>query len=133
MKDNKQKEINFIGFLTGLRGDTDFQVQTNIKDITVGDYAEALAQIEANVILLMFKSGGINILAQAFAAKDTILMGLIKSIEGHEEDYGLSKEDYSNIKIFFGINEIEKKIEENKTSKRDEIIKAMNDNEDLDL
>lgn len=121
----EQKEINFIGFLTGLRGDTDFQVQTNIKDITVADYSEALAQIEGNVLMKLFKNGGIETVAQAFVLKDTILMGLIKSIEGHLDYYGLTEEEYASIKTFFGIENIEKAIEENKEDTRNEILKNM--------
>ena len=125
-KQQEQKEMNFIGFLTGLRGDTDFQVQTNVNNITVADYSEALAQIEGNVLMILFKNGGIETVAQAFALKDTILMGLIKSIEGHLDHYGLTEEEYSSIKTFFGIESIEKAIQENKNTTREEILKNMN-------
>ena len=50
----------------------------------------------------------------------------LKSIEGHLDHYGLTEEEYSSIKTFFGIESIEKAIQENKNTTREEILKNMN-------
>lgn len=122
---NEQQEISFLSFLVGIRGDADFQVQTNVNGTTIADYIDAVGQIEVNTLLLAFKTGGMECLTQFLQNKEIIILAYIKSLKENLEAYGITEEQYEQLEIFFGLKQLEETIEANKNKQREEILKGI--------
>lgn len=122
------EQPEFMSFLVGVRGTTDYQVQTNLNPCTVTDYIEASAGIDVNIILTMLRTGGIKTVESFMKMKEIVMISSIKSMENQYENLGLTKEEYQQLREFFHINEIIETVAEQKKVRREEILGKKKDN-----
>lgn len=101
----------FITFLVGLRENPAYEVKTNVVGANVGDFANAIAAIELNTILQIFKVGGLEEVDKYQRVKEIMLIQAARLLP--DEGNGvLTKEDVETIKKYFRIDVVEQQLEE---------------------
>lgn len=118
---NEEKNINetvggldpFLTILVGLRSNPDFQLKTNVPDCNTGDFASALAAIELNMILQVFKAVDLEEVSKLLRMKEIAMLSSVRLLDDNGMP-GLPAEKIAEIKKFFNIEEIERLIVEEK-------------------
>ena len=124
-KEIKFEQPNFLSFLVGVRGDQLYECKTNIQECTVADYIEASAAIDMNITLLLLQTGGIQAVETFFKMKEILSLNSVRLMGTNPEEYGLTPEEYTQLRDFFNIDAIEQLIKD----KKDEMIHPEENND----
>lgn len=134
-KEAKDEEIvydekaNFISFVVGVRGTQEFQAQTNLEPCTVNDYTEASAGIDVNIMLAILRNSDIKSVETFLKMKEIITLASVKAMADYYDKLGLTKEQYSQLRGLFHIDELEESLEESKKERKAAILNVTKEDE----
>lgn len=116
------EKTNFISFVVGVRGTQEFQAQTNLEPCTVNDYTEASAGIDVNIMLAILRNSDIKSVETFLKMKEIITLASVKAMANYYDKLGLTKEQYSQLRALFHIDELEESLEESKKERKAAIL-----------
>lgn len=116
------EKTNFISFVVGVRGTQEFQAQTNLDPCTVNDYTEASAGIDVNIMLAILRNSDIKSVETFLKMKEIITLASVKAMANYYDKLGLTKEQYSQLRALFHIDELEESLEESKKERKAAIL-----------
>lgn len=123
------EKTNFISFVVGVRGTQEFQAQTNLDPCTVNDYTEASAGIDVNIMLAILRNSDIKSVETFLKMKEIITLASVKAMANYYDKLGLTKEQYSQLRGLFHIDELEESLEESKKERRAAILNVTKEDE----
>lgn len=116
----KTEEPNWMSFLIGVRGDSVYDVKTNVDPCMVTDYTEAHAGITMNIVVTLLKSNGIGAVESFFKMSEILALNSVRLMGQNLEAIGISEEEYAELRNFFNIDRIEELLQQRK----EEMIKT---------